>query len=101
MLTRYALKREVGEALMASAFSLIVHPLIVWVLAAQVFGLPDSFVRGAVVIAAMPAGVNGYIFAEMYGRAVGTAASAVLLSTLLSVLTITAWLAFLGGARLG
>ncbi|HUF57778.1 MAG TPA: AEC family transporter [Thermohalobaculum sp.] len=101
VLTRYALKREVGEALMASAFSLIVHPFVAWVLAAQVFGLPEPFVRAAVVIAAMPTGVNGYIFAEMYGRAVGTAASSVLLATLLSVLTITAWLAFLGGAALG
>ena len=101
VLTRYALKRELGEALMVSGFSLIVHPAIAWALADLVFGLPDQFVRAAVVIAAMPIGVNGYIFADMYGRAVGTAASGVLLATLLSVLTITAWLAALGGAALG
>jgi len=52
----------------------------------------------AVVMAAMPPGVNGYVFAAMYGRAVGTAASAVLLGTVLSLLTITVWLALLGGA---
>lgn len=101
VLTRYSLKREGGEALMASAFSLLVHPFVAWLLAAQVFGLPDAFVRSAVVIAAMPAGVNAYVFAQMYDRAVGTAASGVLLSTLLSVATITFWLAFLGGAHLG
>lgn len=101
VLTRYALKRALGEATMASGFSLLVHPFLAWVLAAHVFGLPEPFVRSAVVIAAMPAGVNGYVFAQMYDRAVGTAASGVLLATLLSVGTITFWLAFLGGAHLG
>ena len=101
VLVRYSLKLALGEALMTSAFSLFVHPFIAWVLAAHVFGLPDAFVRGAVVIAAMPTGINGYVFAEMYHRAVGTAASTVLLATLFSVVSITLWLAFLGGAALG
>ena len=101
VLTRYSMKREVGEALMISVFSLMVHPFLAWVLTDRVFDMPAHFVRAAVVIAAMPTGVNGYVFAQMYGRAVGTAASGVLLATLLSVLTITFWLALLGGARLG
>jgi hypothetical protein len=100
VLTRYSLKREIGEAGMTSAVSLLLHPFLVWVLADKVFALPPEFVRGAVVIAAMPTGVNGYVFAQMYDRAVGTAASGVLLATLLSVVTITGWLAFLGGAHL-
>ena len=48
-----------------------------------------------VVMAAMPTGINSYIFAAIYGRAVGTAANSVLIGTVLSVLTITGWLAFL------
>ncbi|MEO0624181.1 MAG: AEC family transporter [Pseudomonadota bacterium] len=101
VLTRYKLRAEVSEALMVSAFSLILHPLIAYVLAAHVFGLGDAFVRAAVLIAAMPPGVNGYIFAAMYGRAVGTAASTVLLATALSVVTVTVWLGILGGADFG
>ena len=50
---------------------------------AKVFGLPEAFVRAAVVMAVMPPGVNGYVFAAMYGRAVSTAASAVILGTVL------------------
>lgn len=100
VLTRYRLRAELGEAAMATSLSLILHPFIAWVLADQVFGLAPEFVRAAVVIAAMPTGVNGYIFAAMYDRAVGTAASTVLLATTLSVLTITGWLAFLGGGAL-
>ena len=98
VLTRYALKAEIGEALMISVFSLVVCPALAWLLAGPVFGLPVPFVRAAVVMAAMPPGINGYLFATMYDRAVGTAASAVLLGTALSLLTITVWLALLGGA---
>jgi predicted permease len=98
VLTRYALKAEIGEAMMISLFSLVVRPALVWLLAAEVFGLPQAFVRAAVVMAVMPPGVNGYVFAAMYGRAVGTAASAVILGTVLSLATITIWLALLGGA---
>jgi malonate transporter len=98
VLTRYALKAEIGEALMISVLSLVMRPALVWLLAAQVFGLPEAFVWAAVVMAAMPPGVNGYVFAAMYGRAVGTAASAVVLGTILSLATITIWLALLGGS---
>ncbi|MHA1527433.1 MAG: AEC family transporter [Alphaproteobacteria bacterium] len=98
VLTRYALKAEIGEALMISVFSLVVCPALAWLLAGPVFGLPVPFVRAAVVMAAMPPGINGYVFAAMYDRAVGTAASAVLLGTALSLLSITVWLALLGGA---
>ena len=101
VLTRYALRAEMGEALMISALSLVVHPGLAWLLTAQVLDMPDPFVRAAVVIAAMPAGVNGYVFAAMYGRAQGTAASAILLATALSVLSVTVWLWVLGGAAIG
>lgn len=101
VLTRYRMRSEVSEACMVSGFSLLVHPALAWVLTAQVFALPHEFVIAAVLIAAMPPGVNGYIFAAMYDRAVGTAASTVLLSTALSVFTITVWLWVLGGGALG
>jgi predicted permease len=100
VLTRYRLRTEIGEAGMATVLSTMLHPFIAWVLAAHVFGLPQDFVRAAVLIAAMPTGVNGYVFAAMYDRAIGTAASTVLLATAVSVFTITFWLAVLGGGAL-
>jgi len=100
VLTRYRLRAELGEAGMVAALSLLLHPFIAWVLSAHVFGLPIEFVRASVVIAAMPTGVNGYVFAAMYDRAIGTSASTVLLGTAASVFTITIWLALLGGAAL-
>ena len=95
VLTRYRLRDEIGEALMISSMTLLAMPAIAWVLTAFVLGLAPEFVRAVVILTAMPSGVNGYIFATLYGRAVGTAASAVLLGTILSLGTITFWLGLL------
>ncbi|HET7409026.1 MAG TPA: AEC family transporter [Paracoccaceae bacterium] len=95
VLTRYRLRDEIGEALMVSGRAMLALPALVWLLTAGVFGLAPEFVRAAVILAAMPPGLNGYIFASLYDRAVGTAASAVLLGTILSIGSITFWLALL------
>jgi len=96
VLTRYSLKKEMGEALMVSFFSLMIHPALAWLIAGPIMGLERGFVQAVTLLAAMPAGINGYIFAVLYDRAVGTAASAVLIATALSLGTIAGWLAFLG-----
>lgn len=97
-LTRYALRDDLGEAVMTAVVSTLFHPGLVWLLAVPVLALPADYARAAVVIAAMPAGMNGYMFATMYNRAQGAAASTVLLGTGLSVLTVSLWLWVLGGA---
>ncbi|MEM9782304.1 MAG: AEC family transporter [Pseudomonadota bacterium] len=97
VLTRYRLGKGIAPAAVTAAFSVMVHPAIAWVLATQVFGLGEDFTRAAVLIAAMPTGVNGYVFAAMYDRSVQVAASTVLLATASSVLSITFWLYVLGG----
>ncbi len=95
VLTRYSLRREATEALMVSGFSLFVHPALGWIIAGPLLGLGPDFVHAVVLLAAMPAGINGYIFATLYNRAVGTAASAALIGTILSLGTVTLWLALL------
>ena len=96
VLTRYNIKAEISEALMVSVFSLLVHPGVAWLITAVIFGLAPEYVQATVLIAAMPTGINSYIFATVYNRAVGTAASTVIIATLLSLGTITGWLWFLG-----
>lgn len=98
VLTRYAIRSSLGEAGMITVLSLIVHPGIAYVLSALVFDLPIEFVRAAVITAAMAPGVNSYVFASLYGRGQAQAASAILLATGMSVLTVSAWLTILGGA---
>ena len=97
VLTRYSIRASLAEAGMIAALSLVVHPAITYTLAHFVFGLPQGFVRAAVVTAAMAPGVNTYVFASMYSRGQAEAASAVLLATALLVFTASIWLAILGG----
>jgi predicted permease len=52
--------------------------------------------RYGVLLAAMPAGINVYVFATYYNRAVNVATNTILISTVLSVLTVSAWLYVVG-----
>jgi len=72
--------------------SLFLHPLIAFTLSHFVFGLPPDMVRAATLLAAMPPGMNIYVFAVMYDRAISLAASAFLLSMTLAVATVSVWL---------
>jgi predicted permease len=94
-LTRYHLRAELSETLMVSALQLFVHPAIAFLLGYWVFDLDPPYVRAAVMLAAMPPGMNVYIFAVMYDRAVGLAASSILIATALSVASISIWIAIL------
>ena len=96
-LTRYAIRSDISVAIMVSILSVMVFPAIAWGLSVAL-ALPEPMMRAVVVLAAMPSGMNGYLFAAMYNRAEGAAASAVLLATALSIPTITFWLWALGGA---
>ncbi|MFN3615005.1 MAG: AEC family transporter, partial [Rubrimonas sp.] len=100
-LTRYSLRADLGVASMAAFLSIVVHPAIAYGLTHHVFALPEGWVRAAVVTAAMPTGMNGYVFAAMYGRAQGAAASTVVLGTGCAVVSVTFWLWLLGGAATG
>jgi len=100
-LARYRLKSELAESLMVAFLSLVVHPAATLALSWWVFGADPDLVRVAVLVAAMPPGMNVYIFAMMYDRAVSLAASSVLVATVLSVLSISVWIAILGAVLPG
>jgi predicted permease len=58
-----------------------------------VFALPPFLATTAVLMAALPTGTGPFMIAEFYGREAGITARVVLVSTVLSLLTITAYLA--------
>lgn len=91
-LTRYEIKAEASESLMVSTLALFLHPLIAFLLGYFVFDLQGDYLRVAIIVSAMPPGMNVYIFATLYDRAVALAASTVLIATTLSVVTISFWL---------
>ena len=63
-------------------------------LAALVIG-PFGAVRG-ILLAAMPTGINAYVFATYYNRGVSVSNSTILISTAAAALTISFWLLVLG-----
>jgi len=91
VLVRYRFEGDLRAISLICAVSLVMHPAIVWTLG-QATGLSTQALRSAVLTAAMPPGVNAYIFAAMYGVAMRVAASAVLIATALSVVTAWGWL---------
>ncbi|HYF55871.1 MAG TPA: AEC family transporter [Salinarimonas sp.] len=95
-LHRYGLATGLPLPAAVSALKLVVHPLIVYWLATRIFVLPPAWTGVAVLFAACPTGVNAYLLAERYKRGVALTSSAVSLSTVLSMVTIFAWLQVLG-----
>ncbi|PTW48349.1 MULTISPECIES: AEC family transporter [Rhodovulum] len=94
VLSRYRPDGDLRTVLFACGLSLVLHPAVVWGMG-TVLGLSTGQFRSAVLTAAMAPGVNTYIFANMYGAARRVAASAVLVGTLGSILTVWVWLALL------
>ena len=68
-LTRCRIAGGLAEPLFAIAVKNMLMPILVWVLAVRVFGLPPTWSQAAILLAAMPTGVNVYLFAVRYGAA--------------------------------
>ncbi len=94
VLHRYRPEGDMGAIAMCCACSLLLHPAMVWGLGLAT-GLDTAGLRSAVMTAAMAPGVNAYLFANIYGAAKRVAASAVLVGTAVSILSIWMWLAIL------
>lgn len=69
---------------------LIGQPLATWLLAHWVFGLPPLQTAVAVVLAGLPTGTGPFMLANQYGRDGTNIAGAILVSTVLSIITISA-----------
>ncbi|MFC1660375.1 AEC family transporter [Gemmatimonadota bacterium] len=95
-LARYPLTGDVPPALVLVLVKLVIHPMVVWILAVPVLGLEGLWVAVAVTMAAMPSGINVYLFGARYDAAPGVAARSVLLSTVFSVATLSTLLYLFG-----
>lgn len=86
-MTGYRIAGDLKDSAAIVALKLGVHPLIVWLVATQIFALSPLHTAVATIVAALPVGVNVFILARAYDTYVRRSASAVLISTVLSVLT--------------
>lgn len=85
---------EWAPAALIIALKLLLQPLVAWVLAVPVFGLPPDLAEPAVLLAALPTGTGPFMLAEFYRREAGVTSKAIIGSTVLSVITITLYLTF-------
>lgn len=86
---------NLGPAAVMVVFKLLVHPFLVWLLVAQGLALEPFWVSAAVIFAACPVGANVFIFAQHYEAGVEAASSAIVISTGLAMITISALLLIL------
>lgn len=74
---------------------LIVHPLITWYLAFHLFTLPPLWAKSALLMSALPTGTGPFMLAEFYRREAAVVSRTVLLSTIASMVTLSACLYWL------
>lgn len=84
-LSRFRLTRTLREALLLTALKTALQPALIWLLGTQLFLLGEVSLAVAVTMAALPTGINAYLFAARYEAAVPEATSTILVSTLVSV----------------
>ena len=78
------------------ALKLAVQPAITAVLAYGVFAMPPLWADAAVLLSALPIGTGPFMLAKLYNREAGVTSQAILLSTILSVVTISLLVAWFG-----
>lgn len=94
VLVQYKLEGDWRLIAMICAITLMLHPGLVWVFGTQA-DLSTSAFRSALLTAAVAPGINTFVFADIYDRAKRTAASSVLITTFVSLLTVWFWLSVL------
>lgn len=95
-LAHVGLKGHWQSAALATVFKLALLPVLVWTFGRYVFPLDPLWLMVATLNAALPAGANVYLVAQMYGIGVARATNAVVISTAASVFTLSAALLLLG-----
>ncbi len=92
VLTGLKIKGEVLQIASIVALRMALHPALVLITTLYIFRLEIFIVQSMVLIAAIPTGTNGFIFAALYKREEEMAASIVFVATLLSLFTLPIWL---------
>ncbi len=94
------LKRVPVEAGFIVPIKLIVHPAVAYVVVSWAGDFPPLWVYSAVLLAALPSATNVYVIAQQYDVWVERGSAMILLTTLTSIVTLTAFLYLMTNAIL-
>lgn len=89
-LTRYRIAGELGAASVLVVFKLLLLPLCMWWGMNQ-FDFDPLWRKTAVLLSAMPVGISVYVFSRRYTALESAAATAIVLSSLAAVASISGW----------
>jgi predicted permease len=91
-----SLRAGLGEVGWLVLLKLVVQPAITWWLAVEVFDLPTEWATSAVILAALPTGALVFVLAQQYDIYVQRSTSVILISTVASVVTLSALFVLIG-----
>ena len=87
---------DVATILAIVALKMLVQPLVTGVLVFAVFDLPRPWSTAALLLSALPIGTGPFMLAKLYDREAAVTSRAILLSTVVSLVTtslLVAWIA--------
>ena len=86
--------RETGLIARLVALKLLVQPAITAILAFWVFAMPALWAHTALILSALPIGTGPFMLAKRYNREAAVTSRAILISTVLSLLSVSALVAW-------
>lgn len=94
-LFKYRLRGHLDQAATIVVLKILLFPALVYMLVFECFELDPLWAKTAVMVAAMPVAINAYIFSQKYQELQAAIASAIFLSTLAGILTLSVWITVL------
>lgn len=87
------IKAPIGEIAWVVALKLLVHPLLCWLLIRTLFPMDPFWTASAMILAALPTGALTFVVATQYRTYIERTSAAILVSTVVSVVTLSVVLA--------
>ena len=94
-LAAFPISTGIRQTSYMSSFKLLVHPAVMWLAMTQLFTVDPLWASVAILGASLPIAANVFILARQYDTHLERASSAILLSTAISVITVSALLTIL------
>ena len=94
ILSQTKFSEQVSPALSISVLKLLVYPILAWVILLEIFGFTLIQAKTSMMVAAAPCGTMAFVLALNYNVRCSIIASAILLTTigsLVSVTIVAAW----------
>ena len=85
-------KTEVKQAWGISAVKLIIQPIVAWVIAGPIMGLPPLWLSAIVILSALPTGTGPFMLAQYYKADGSVISRVVLMTTVGSLVTLSLFL---------